>query len=143
MEIDFAASDHDILPTTTSARSSDQLQVVDSSDVHKNDSATNRPRFEQLREPKDTRAINSSICKCIASNRKSYKDPKERRKSGWIYILESPEHAPDHVKIGKSDSIPERRKKDWEKCGFALLEVQDTGMPSITIQSLNHLLWPS
>lgn len=124
MEIDRASSDHHILPTTTSTQSSDQLQVADSSDSRKNNSASNRPRFKQLREPKDRRAINSSICKCIASNRKSYKDPKERKKSGWIYIFESPEYAPDHVKIGKSDSNPEQRRKDWEKCGFALQEVQ-------------------
>jgi hypothetical protein len=73
--------------------------------------------------PKDTRAINTSIYKCIKSERKP---PKNPRKPGWIYIFESPGNAPGHVKIGKTNSNPDGRRKDWEECGFVLLEVQDS-----------------
>ena len=81
-----------------------------------------RPKFEKFgseKEPLRSRVINDTIYDCL----KRPRNPKY--KTGWVYIFESPEHAPKHVKIGIGHEEPRKRKKDWERCHGTLLDAED------------------
>ncbi|KAE9370474.1 hypothetical protein N431DRAFT_492558 [Stipitochalara longipes BDJ] len=88
------------------------------------------PRFRKWKNPKQLREINNNIYNCIKSHHtsreKSVKNPTKKITPGWIYVFESPEEAPAHVKIGKTLKEPQKRKVEWELCGLPLLEVEDS-----------------
>ncbi|KAH9216917.1 hypothetical protein DL95DRAFT_112136 [Leptodontidium sp. 2 PMI_412] len=91
-----------------------------------------RPDFEPFRSkggarpPKDRRSINFEILNCIKTASKKKNKSAPNANLGSIYVFESPEHAPDHLKVGKSNRDPMKRKGEWEKCGVTLIEVEDT-----------------
>ncbi|KAG4439827.1 hypothetical protein IFR05_004676 [Cadophora sp. M221] len=91
-----------------------------------------RPDFEPFkskgvaRRPKDRRSINFEILNCIKTASKKKNKSTPNANLGSIYVFESPVHAPDHLKVGKSNRDPMKRKGEWEKCGVTLIEVEDT-----------------
>ncbi|KAL2075633.1 hypothetical protein VTL71DRAFT_576 [Oculimacula yallundae] len=92
-----------------------------------------RPDFQPFqvkgcpRPSKERRSINLEILKCLATASKKKKKAKPSATLGCIYVFESPEHAPFHLKVGKSSRDPMKRKSEWESsCGITLVEVEDT-----------------
>lgn len=78
--------------------------------------------FRNVRKKKNRRAINNSIIE-ILGKAKTPSSAKPPRK-GYIYVYTSLEHAPDHLKIGKTIKLPEERIHEWQKqCGLELSEV--------------------
>lgn len=85
-----------------------------------------RPIFENYRgENKPAlmdRAINTKIYNCLKKKR----DPKDPKKNiGYIYLFNSFECAPGHIKIGKTEAEPGNRKTQLEKCKMKLSELED------------------
>ncbi|KAH7342769.1 hypothetical protein BKA65DRAFT_297237 [Rhexocercosporidium sp. MPI-PUGE-AT-0058] len=91
-----------------------------------------RPVFQPFKSkgiakpPKDRRSINFEILHCLKTASKKKNKSTPNAKLGSIYVFESPEHAPHHLKVGKSNRDPMKRKGEWEKCGVSLVEVEDT-----------------
>ncbi len=82
-------------------------------------------------EPKkNPRQINNSIHKCIKKRLRPTKElgdqPVNTPEPGWIYVFESPQNAPGHVKIGKTKGEPLKRLAEWEMCGTTLIELEDS-----------------
>ncbi len=90
-----------------------------------------RPKFVGFKSkgtskrPKDARSINFLILECLKTASKKKKKTFPGSNLGCIYVLEAPDHAPNHLKVGKSNRDPMERQKEWEKCGMPLREVRD------------------
>jgi len=85
------------------------------------DRVINGKIYEYLKgkqKPKPKDGNNDKACK----TRPSY---GERPKPGWVYIIESDEHAPCHVKIGITTREPDWRRRQWEECNMSLELVTD------------------
>jgi hypothetical protein len=75
--------------------------------------------FEKFGKPKDIRAINEGIIRCLTGKRKAPKNPR----IGYIYAFGSPESAPKHMKIGKTRLLTEERTEQWRKCKLHVSEI--------------------
>jgi hypothetical protein len=104
--------------------------------------------------PEVTREINESIMRCMLAGIKAAakvpavttdESPKETPyvRAGYIYILESVSHAPGHVKIGKTKTLPEMRKRAWDRCEIPLRVYKDSFQHAFhdfhIIESIIHL----
>jgi hypothetical protein len=95
---------------------------------------TNHPQrilaFAPWKPKKSPRQINSSIHKCIKKRLRPIKElvdqPVNKPEPGWIYVFESPQNAPGHVKVGKTRGEPQKRLAEWEMCGITLIELEDS-----------------
>ncbi|PMD22044.1 hypothetical protein NA56DRAFT_110304 [Hyaloscypha hepaticicola] len=86
--------------------------------------------FVPWRPKKNPRQINSSIHKCIKKRLRPTKELVDqltnKPEPGWIYVFESPQNAPGHVKIGKTKDEPQKRLAEWEMCGITPIELEDS-----------------
>jgi hypothetical protein len=83
-------------------------------------------------------AINGKIHSCLKKKR----NRKEDKNTGWVYIFESFDHAPGHVKIGITNDEPGKRQERLEKCRIPLVEVEDSDRDAFDYHWLvESLLW--
>lgn len=96
----------------------------------------NKPKQTRARQLKlsqygseiDIYTLNYNICSYILEKRK--KSPDFRYEDGYVYIFESPDNAPNHVKIGYSKYNPEERKNKIQrdcKITLGIVKQEKTG----------------
>ncbi|CAG8957063.1 hypothetical protein HYFRA_00009264 [Hymenoscyphus fraxineus] len=91
------------------------------------------PRFADYKKSRKQHITNAKIIERLleGSSPQSF-----ARKTGWIYVLESPSHAKGYVKIGKTVGSCSTREKAWGNCNFPIQQVEDINMKAFDHCSL-------